>query len=83
MIVSPLVLASLQWVPVHFRMDFNSLWMTYQALNGLAPETSQTSCSLVPSRSLRFRDDLLLVVSQSRLVYRSDRVFSSVAPKLS
>lgn len=32
------VLASIHWLPIHFRIDFKILLLTYQTLHGLAPK---------------------------------------------
>ena len=34
--ISP-TLAMLHWLPIHFRIDFKVLMLTYKALNGLGP----------------------------------------------
>ena len=48
--ISP-ILAALHWLPIHFRIDFKVLMMTYEALNGLGPR--YLADRLLPSRSTR------------------------------
>ncbi|XP_032375874.1 uncharacterized protein LOC116692015 [Etheostoma spectabile] len=77
------VLASLHWLPVHFRVHFKILLITFKALNGLAPSyLIQLLNRYTPSRSLRSADQLLLVVPGSKRKLRGDRAFSVCAPKL-
>jgi len=80
--ISP-ILASLHWLPIHFRIHFKILLFTFKALNGLAPiYLSELLHPYTPSRSLRSADQLLLTVPKARLKLRGDRAFSVAAPKL-
>ena len=80
--ISPL-LASLHWLPVHFRIHFKILLFAFKALNGLAPPyLSELLHPYTPSRSLRSADQLLLTVPKARLKLRGERAFSVAAPKL-
>ena len=45
------ILAALHWLPIHFRIDFKVLMMTYKALNGLGPRYLMER--LLPPRSTR------------------------------
>uniref|UniRef100_A0A669DV26 Reverse transcriptase domain-containing protein n=1 Tax=Oreochromis niloticus TaxID=8128 RepID=A0A669DV26_ORENI len=77
------VLASLHWLPVHFRIHFKILLLAFKVLNGLAPSyLSDLLHQYTPQRSLRSSDQSLLAVPMSRLKHRGDRAFAVVAPKL-
>ena len=41
--ISP-TMAALHWLPIHFRIDFKVLMMTYKALNGLGPRYLADRC---------------------------------------
>ena len=57
------VLASLHWLPVQYRIDFNMLVLTYKALNVLAPSYLQELLTPhLPNRTLRSQYAGLLVV---------------------
>lgn len=62
-----LVLSSLHWLPVDFRICFKILTLPYRALNGKAPD---------------YISQNLLFVPHTRLKNRGGRVFQSVAPRL-
>ena len=80
--ISP-VLASLHWLPVHFRIHFKILLFVFKSFHGLAPPFISDLLKLyIPKRSLRSAGKLLLVVPRSKLVHRGDRAFSVAAPKL-
>ncbi len=60
--ISP-ILASLPWLPIHFRINFKILLFTFKSLNGLAPPyLSELLQPYTPHRSLRSADQLLLSV---------------------
>lgn len=68
--VSP-ILASLHWLPVHFRIYLKIILFAFKALNGLAPPYfSELLHCHAPSRSLR---------SETRLKLRGDRAFAAAA----
>ena len=80
--ISP-ILASLHWLPVHFRIDFKVLLFVFKALNGQA--ASYIRDLLTPystSRSLRSADLGLLAVPRSKLKLRGDWAFAVAAPIL-
>lgn len=80
--ISP-VLASLHWLPVHFRIHFKILLFVFKSLNGLAPSyLSELLHPYVPRCSLRSADQLLLRVPKTRLKLRGDPAFSVALPKL-
>ncbi len=77
------ILASLHWLPVHFRIQLKILLFVFKALNGQAP--SYLTDHLTPlssSRSLRSSDRAFLAVPRSRLKTKGDRAFSIAAPRL-
>ena len=77
------VLAKLHWLPVHFRIDFKVLLLTFKALNGQAPEyLGGLLFPYTPARSLRSSDKLLLKVPKTRLKTFGDRAFMKAAPTL-
>ncbi|XP_073670896.1 uncharacterized protein [Paramisgurnus dabryanus] len=74
------ILASLHWLPVHFRVQFKILLFVFKARNGQAPSYIKnliTPCS--SSRSLRPTDKALLALPWSRLKTKGDRAFSIAA----
>ncbi len=80
--ISP-VLASLHWLPVHFRINFKILVFVFKSLNGVAPKyLSALIKPYAPLRALRSADHLLLVVRRAKLKSRGDRAFAVAAPKL-
>ena len=77
------ILASLHWLPVHFRVHFKILLFVFKSLNGLAPSyLSELLHPYAPARCLRSADLLLLEVPRSKRKLRGDRAFSVAAPKL-
>lgn len=77
------ILASLHWLPVHFRIDFKILLFVFKALNGLAPQYISDLIQIyTPARTLRSGSQHLLVESRTRLKTRGSRAFSVVGPKL-
>ena len=76
------ILRELHWLPIHQRILFKLLLMTFKALNGIGPAYLRDLLVLYqPSRVLRSASDpLLLVVPKSRLKTYGDRSFSIVAP---
>jgi len=81
--ITPIIVASLHWLPVKQRIDFKVLTYVYKALNGLAPTyISELLDSYSPQRSLRSSSKLLLIVPKTCLKTKGDRSFSLYAPKL-
>ncbi len=79
----PPILASLHWLPVHFRVQFKILLFIFKALNNQAP--SYLKVLLIPlstTRYLRSTDRALLSVPHSRLKTKGNRAFSVNAPRL-
>ena len=77
------ILASLHWLPVHFRVHFKILLFVFKSLNGLAPPyLSELLHPYAPARCLRSADLLLLEVPRSKRKLRGDGAFSVAAPKL-
>ncbi|KAF7654290.1 hypothetical protein LDENG_00071890, partial [Lucifuga dentata] len=78
-----IVLISLHWLLVKFRIHFKILVLTFRALSGQSPMyISELLQPYVTSRSLRSSDQGLLFVPRSRLKTTGDCVFQVVAPKL-
>jgi len=76
-------LKELHWLPVHLRIDFKILLITYKILNGLAPEYLCTLVKLyAPPRELRSGSQYLLEPILSHSVNYGDRAFSIAAPHL-
>ena len=77
------VFASLHWLPVHFKIHFKILVLTFRALQGQAPSyLSDFIQPYSPTRSPRSSDQRLLVVPHTRFKTRGDRSFQAVAPRL-
>ena len=77
------VLRDLHWLPVHKRICFKILLMTFKCLNQLAP--SHPSDLLIhcrPSRTLLSSDKELLVQPRCYLKTYGERAFSFNTPKL-
>jgi hypothetical protein len=77
------VLKSLHWLPVHLRIDFKILLITYKIVNGSAPSYLEDLISpYVPMRSLRSSEEGRLAVPRSRTVTYGDRAYSINGPRL-
>ena len=78
------ILRDLQWLPVHFRVQFKLLLQVYKTLYGLAPSYLSSKLSLRPNKGLRPDNQLLLDVPKSTLPlkYYGDRAFSVAGPTL-
>ena len=77
------VLRRLHWLPVHSRIIYKILLLTYKSLKGLAPSyISELLTFSKPSRSLRSSGLNLLTVPKTNTVTFGDRAFSVCAPKL-
>ena len=77
------VLASLHWLPVHFRINFKILLFVWKSLNGLAPQYISELIKInVPSRPLRSSGQLKLDAPKGNKKSRGDRAFSIVGPTL-
>ena len=76
------ILIQLHWLPVHYRIQYKNLLLTYKALNHLAPTYL---CDLLqeytPSRTLRSTSAGLLTIPTSRLTTMGARAFSCSAPR--
>ncbi|XP_058237160.1 uncharacterized protein LOC131347216 [Hemibagrus wyckioides] len=78
-----LILATLHWLPVKFRIDYKILLLTYRALNGLAPQyLSDLLVFYDPPHLLRSKGAGYLVVPQVAKATAEGRAFSFKAPKL-
>ena len=80
--ISP-ILASLHWLPIHFRIHFRILLFTFKSLNGMTPPyLSELLHPYTPNRPLRSADQLLLNVPRTKSKLRGGRCFSVAAPTL-
>ena len=70
------ILSQLHWLPVHQRIVYKVLLLTYKALHSLAPiYISNMITTYHPARSLRSSHELLLTVPRTRLRSWGDRTF--------
>lgn len=77
------VLHDLHWLPVHSRVVFKVLLLTYKILNDMAPGyLSELVHSYVPSRSLRSSSKALLKIPSHKTESYGARAFSIIAPQL-
>jgi len=78
------VLKELHWLPIHCRIDFKILTLTFKALNDKSPSYIKNLLKVYkPQRDLRSQSDhLTLVVPRSRTVTYGDRSFFVAAPSL-
>lgn len=77
-----LVLAELHWLPVHLRIHFKVLVLTFRALNGQAPAYISEILKLYnPKCSLRSSSQCLLVIPHTHFKTRGDQAFQAVAPR--
>ena len=79
-----LILKQIHWLPVHLRIVFNILLLTYKSLNELATAYMRDLLTpYCPSPSLRSSSQGLLVVPKSWTCTFGDTAFSISAPKMS
>lgn len=77
------ILASLHWLPVHFRIHFKILLIVYKSLHGLAPSYISENLTLyTTTRTLRSSDRGMLAVPRSQKTKVGDWAFSVEAPRL-
>ena len=77
------VLLSLHWLPIHERIVFKLLLLTYKALNGQAPSyILDLLTKYKPSRNLRSGTKYLLTVPRSDTKSYGDRSFQVAAAEL-
>ena len=77
------ILRSLDWLPVHYRIVFEILLLTYKALNGLAPDYIKDLLKYNDSRrTLRSSNNRLLDEPRANLKTFGERAFSVAAPGL-
>ena len=76
------ILKSLHWLPVHLRVKFKLLLITFKALHGDAPIYIKDLLSpYQPGRELRSsKDTLRLHIPTTKLKTYGDRSFSHAAP---
>ena len=80
--ITPLLI-NLHWLPIHERIKYKILLLTFKALHGLAPSYI---CDLItkykPARTLRSSNELLLNSTTYNLKSYGSRSFSVSAPAL-
>ena len=77
------ILRNLHWLPVHYRITFKILLLTYKALNGLAPDYIKDLLKYNDSRrTLRSSNNRLLDEPRANLKTYGERAFSVAAPRL-
>ena len=77
------ILRNLHWLPVHYRITFKILLLTYKALNGLAPDYIKDLLKYNDSRrTLRSSNNRLLYEPRANLKTYGERAFSVAAPRL-
>ena len=77
------ILRSLHWLPVHFRIIFKILLLTYKALNGLGPDYIRDLLRFnISGRTLRSSKNKLLDEPRANLKTYGERAFSVAAPRL-
>ena len=77
------ILINLHWLPIHKRIIFKVLLLTYKCLNGVGPKYLSELLVLQESQySLRSQNLGLLVVPHTHQVTYGDRAFSKAAPIL-
>ena len=77
------ILHELHWLPVHQRVKFKILTVTYKGLHNMAPPyITRMVVPYVPPRVLRSDSGLALVNPKTKLKSFGDRGFYSSAPRL-
>ena len=79
------ILRSLHWLPIHHRITFKVLLLTYKILHGQAPKYLSDLISLRCSsslRPLRSSSTLQLTLGPRTITRYGDRAFSVIAPIL-
>lgn len=77
------VLKSLHWLPVHSRIVYKILLLTFKALHGEAPSyLVELLVPYVPTRQLRSSNAQCISIPRTRLRTYGDRAFSKAAPAL-
>ncbi|KAF7644086.1 hypothetical protein LDENG_00228060 [Lucifuga dentata] len=76
-------MASLHWLPFHFRIYFKILLITFKARLGLVPSyICDMLTAYEPACSLRSSGSNLLTIANSNLKTKGDWAFMVRAPKL-
>ena len=77
------ILASLHWLPVHYRIHFKVLTFTFRAIHGQAPiYITELIHPYTSTRSLRSADQHLLDPPKTNLKTKGDRAFEATAARL-
>ena len=62
-----LILSSVHWLPVHYRIQYKTLLLTWKGLNNMAPSyITELLSPYTPTRSLTSSDKSLLVVPRTK-----------------
>ncbi|RXN12193.1 RNA-directed DNA polymerase from mobile element jockey [Labeo rohita] len=78
-----LVLRSLHWLPVRFRVEFKILMFVFKAINGLAPVyLAELVVVYQPARTLRSSEHTALVMPKFNYKKFGGRSFAVLGPKL-
>ena len=77
------ILKTLHWLPVHQRINYKILLLTFHALNSLAPSyLTELLVPHVPLRNLRSTSQNLLTIPKTSSRTFGDRAFAFAAPTL-
>ena len=77
------VLTELHWLPLKYRVQYNTLTFTYKALHEQSHDYIRDMLKVYnPSRTLRSQDSLSLDVPNARTVMFGNRSFAHAAPIL-
>ena len=77
------ILRSLHWLPIHHRITFKVLLLTYKIIHGQAPKYLSDSLRCSSSlRPLRSSSTLQLTLGPRTVTRYGDRAFSVIAPIL-
>ena len=77
-------LKALHWLPIHLRIEYKIILLTFKALNGLAPQYIRDLLIVRESSSYNLRNNSknLLVIPRTRTTSYGDRAFYHAAPAL-
>ena len=77
------ILRKLHWLPIHKRIQFKILLLTFKSLRGTAPSYIKDLIRpYIPTRALRSQQQNLLQVPRCNTQYHGHRSFSVIAPTL-
>ncbi|XP_071798756.1 uncharacterized protein [Asterias amurensis] len=79
--ISP-ILHNLQWLPIHSRIQYKIILLTFKALHGLSPTYIQNMIRPRSARPGLRSSGSMLYVPLTRLSSYGDRAFSNISPRL-